>query len=525
MNPFVKRLAALSIGLVLALGPTGCAGAPAPGTATLTASPRPAEFVYGRTLEVVTEWDPARAYSSEVVALHNIYETLTVWNPVARKVAPRLATSWHSSADGRTWTFTLRRGVRFHTGRLMDAAAVKQAIERTIASKSAPSYIWDAVETIRADNPSTVTFTLKYAAPLDRIASATYAAFVYDPAGVDQAGRRDGGTGPYTIELWRKGAADELTLKAFPGYWGGWDRPHYTKVRFHVSASHREHWRRLLRGETTFVWRFGRSLQARAAATGGLRTTRRPSYATLMMLFNTASGPMADVRVRKAVQHAVDYEGVLRALHENVSPASGIIPEGLPGHQRGRTPRQDLQRAAELLARAGYGPQGRPLRLTLTYAAGDADQRLLAERLAATLSTLNVTLVARAMPWLKQWERGKRRGQDIFVMYWWPDYADAYSYFASMFRSADPPSFNLTYLKDQGVDAVIDSLPRLSVTDPKAAERAYAQLTSTLLDVRAVAAVPWVVTYRRAYAAGVQGYHDNPAYPDVVFVYELRPSA
>jgi peptide/nickel transport system substrate-binding protein len=243
-----------------------------------------------------------------------------------------------------------------------------------------------------------------------------------------------------------------------------------------------------------------------------------------MLLFNTAAGPMKDIRVRRAVQQAVDYQGLIKALKGAGTPASGIIPQGLPGHVADRVPRQNLGAAARLLRKAGYGPGGRPLRLRMTYAEGDTDQRLLATRLETALKPLNVTLDARAMSWNAQWDLGRKRGQDIFVMYWWPDYADGYSWFGNVFHSMSPTVFNLAYLHDRTLDELLDGIPELTVTDPSAAQAAYAQATGRVLDVRAAAAMPWVVNYQRAYLGGVQGYDDNPAYPDVVFVYELRPS-
>ncbi|MFI7443228.1 ABC transporter substrate-binding protein [Nonomuraea indica] len=486
-------------------------------------------FVIVQNLDVVTDWDPATSYSNEIIAFQNVYETLTLWNPVTGKAAPRLATSWRTSADGRSWTFTLRPGVTFHTGRPLDASAVKASIERTMKVGGGAAYIWDAVSRIRADDPVTVTFSLKYAVPLDLVASAGYAAYIYDTqAAADLRGwfrgGRDAGSGPYTVASWRKGKEDELTLKAYDGYWGGWAGPHYRTVKYRVVPDPDRAWRMLLRGEAGFVERLNPRLYARARATPGVRTSQRPSFQVAMLLFNTANGPMADVRVRRAVQKAVDYRGVVRLLKGAVSPASGIVPEGLVGHVPDRVPRQDLSGARRLLQRAGYGPGGRPLRLSLTYAEGDTDQRLLVNRLAMALKPLNVTLTPRAMPWTAQWDRGKKRGQDIFVMYWWPDYADGYSYFGNVFRSQDPTVFNLTYLHDPATDELIDTLPQLTVRDRTAAQRAFAEATDRVLDRHAAAALPWVVNYQRAYLGGVQGYEDNPAYPDVVFVYGLRPS-
>ncbi|MBB6349852.1 ABC transporter substrate-binding protein [Nonomuraea muscovyensis] len=486
-------------------------------------------FVIVQNLDVVTDWDPATSYSNEIIAFQNVYETLTFWNPVTGKAAPRLATSWRSSADGRSWTFTLRPGVTFHTGRPLDASAVKASIERTMKLGGGAAYIWDAVSGIRAEDPVTVTFSLKYAVPLDLVASAGYAAYVYDTRAAGDLrgwlrGGRDAGSGPYTVASWSKGKEDELTLRAYDGYWGGWAGPHYRTVKYRVVPDPDRAWRMLLRGEAGFVERLNPRLYARATRTPGVRTSQRPSFQTAMLLFNTASGPMADVRVRRAVQKAVDYRGIVKMLRGAVSPASGIVPEGLIGHVPDRVPRQDLAGAERLLRRAGYGPGGRPLRLSVTYAEGDTDQRLLVNRLAIALKPLNVTLEIQAMPWTAQWDRGKKRGQDVFVMYWWPDYADGYSWFGNVFRSQNPTVFNLTYLKDPATDTLIDTLPQLTVSDRTAAERAFAEATDRVLDRHAAAALPWVVNYQRAYLGGVQGYDDNPAYPDVVFVYGLRPS-
>ena len=82
-------------------------------------------FTYSVNSEVITDWDPASSYSNEVIAMHNVYETLTRYDAQTQEVQPLLATEWSASDDGLVWTFTLREGVTFHTGRAMDATAVK----------------------------------------------------------------------------------------------------------------------------------------------------------------------------------------------------------------------------------------------------------------------------------------------------------------------------------------------------------------------------------------------------------------
>ena len=126
-----------------------CGSSPQPGSST---GPISTTFTYDTYTQVMVGWDPSTAYSNEIIAMSNMYETLTRYNPATKAVDPLLATSWTSSSDARTWTFQLRPNVYFHTGRLMTAQAVKAAIERTIKLNQGAAYIWSAVSSI--DTPS-----------------------------------------------------------------------------------------------------------------------------------------------------------------------------------------------------------------------------------------------------------------------------------------------------------------------------------------------------------------------------------
>ncbi|MGR6915315.1 ABC transporter substrate-binding protein [[Actinomadura] parvosata] len=531
-----KRLLVAGVAGLLALSASACGGGQVRGAG---GTPKPqassgspaaqsggpandATFVYAPNHDVVTDWDPATSYSNEIIALSNIYEGLTRYNSQTKQAEPRLATEWTSSADGKEWTFKLRQGVKFHTGDPMDAEAVKKCVERTIEKKGGAAYIWDPVDKIEAVDASTVKFTLKYAAPLDLSASSGYAAWIYDADAVDADGKTTAGTGPYTIDSWQKGKETELTLKAFDDYWGGWKPEQYKKVAFRVTPEITTAWQLVQKGEVNFVERLNPQLFAQAGSTQGVQTSQSPSFQNLLVLFNTAEGATKDVRVRQALQLAIDYDGLVAALEGAGQKASGLVPDGLLGHTPGMAPKQDLPKAQELLAEAGYGPDLEELKLSLTYGIGDEDQKLLVTLLSSTLKQLNVTLQAKPMNWGAQWDLGKKKGQDVFVMYWYPDYPDAYSWFRNVFRSNDKPQFNLSYLKDPAIDAAIDKLPELTATDKPAAEQEYLKLQQQIIQQQAAVAVPYVQTYQRALTADVQGYQDNPAYPNVVFFYDLK---
>src|SRR5579875_177999 len=126
-------------------------------------------FTYDTYTQVMIGWDPSTAYSNEIIAMHKMYETLTTYDSTTQTVKPLLATSWSHNPTGTEWTFHLRHGVHFHTGRLMTSAAVKASIMRTIHLNQGAAYIWASVNSISSPTPYTAVFHLKYPAPLDLI--------------------------------------------------------------------------------------------------------------------------------------------------------------------------------------------------------------------------------------------------------------------------------------------------------------------------------------------------------------------
>ena len=152
----------------------------------------------------VKDWDPAIAFSLEVFMMRQVYEGLTVYNTPGEEplILPGLATSWSTSDDGLTWTFNLRKGVKFHDGEPFNAAAVKYVIDRNKKMGKGAAFIWAAVKEVKVADDHTVQFMLKYPAPIDIIASAQYCAWIYSPkAGEKGTGwfmqGNAVGTGPY----------------------------------------------------------------------------------------------------------------------------------------------------------------------------------------------------------------------------------------------------------------------------------------------------------------------------------------
>jgi peptide/nickel transport system substrate-binding protein len=524
--------AAVLLAVAAALTGSACGSTSKPAGAS-SGNPVNATFTYGAFTPVMVGWDPSTDYSNEIIAMNNMYETLTRYDSKTGKVQPLLATSWEKSANAKTWTFTIRSGVKFHDGKTMTAADVKASIDRTMKLNGGAAYIWGAVKSIDAPDASTVIFHLKYPAPIDLISSAGYAAFIFDthasgttPIGKWFAEGNDAGTGPYTVAQWNKGQEIELRLKPFPGYWGGWSGPHYKNVVFRVVPTPNTTAQLLREGQVTWAEQLTPQLWTALKTDPKLATTTSTSYQNLFGMLNTSYGPLKDTRVRQALAYATDYNGLVAAL-KAFTPSIGIIPDGLWGYDANLPAyKTDVAKAKQLLQEAGYGPGGKHMTLHLTYTQGDQYEQTAAALLKSEYAPLNISLDVSSLAWPTQWAKAKSTNpasrQDILLFYWWPDYPDPYSWFINLFHSASPPYFNLAYYDNPTVDKQIDQVEPLSATDRTQAISLYSQIQTTLLH-DSPALFLGTQTYERVMQKSVGGYVDNPAYPNVVFVHSLRP--
>ena len=222
----MKLRRALMAGLMTALAAFAVApGAQAAAKNTVTYA------MYGD----VKDWDPAIAFSLEVMMLANVYEPLLWYNPPgsAEQFTPALATDWSVSDDGLTWTFNLREGVTFHDGEPFNAAAAKAALDRTISMKKGAWYIWASVDSIEAPDDTTLVIKTKSPQPIDLIASSQYGAYIYSPKAAEMGTEwfnqgNAAGTGPYGVRQWVKG--QQVVLEKFDDYWGGWTDQNFDRV-------------------------------------------------------------------------------------------------------------------------------------------------------------------------------------------------------------------------------------------------------------------------------------------------------
>ncbi|HUB39726.1 MAG TPA: ABC transporter substrate-binding protein [Streptosporangiaceae bacterium] len=492
-------------------------------------------FTYDTYTQVMVDgWDPATEYSNGIIAMSNMYQTLTHYNPVTHQVDPLLATSWTHSSDGLTWTFQLRHGVYFHTGRLLTAQAAEAAILRTKKLNGGASYIWGAVKSIDAPSQYTLVFHLSYPSPLALEASADYSAYIYDTQAAGAGGNltkwlntpHDAGTGPYTLQSWNNGQEFEVILKEFGKYWGGWSGSHYSKVVFRVTPQDTTAAQLLRSGQVNFVEQMSPTLWQSLKGVSDISLTSSPSWQNLLAQLNSQS---LSEPIREAISYDTDYPGIIAALSGAAVQSSGIVPAGLFGHFTNLPSyTYDPTKAAQLLNSAGYGPGKKPLNLTLTYTAGDSNEQVVATLLKSSLSKLNVNLSVQGLAWNTQWSKAKSSTasthQDIFIEYWWPDYADPYSWFVNLLLGEKQPFFNLSYYSNPMLNKQINNVESLVATNPPAGSSLYRTMQVEILKQAPIVFL-YNSNYQYAMTNNFSGFQVNPAYPNVIFVYDLHPKS
>ncbi len=481
---------------------------------------------YAFNSEPVLDWDPSVEFSNGIVVMNNIYETLLRYDPAENKIIPVLATAYTKSPDGLTWTFHLRKGVKFHDGTEMKADAVKFSIERTKKINKGAAYIWDPVQQINVKDDYTVEFKLSYAAPLDLIASCGYAAFIMSPKVAGQpedwfAKGNDAGTGPYKVQSTKRG--EEVVLTRFAEYWRGWEGNHFDKViikKVPETASRRQ---LVEKGEADVTIELPYEDVEALKNNPNVEVLTAPAFQNLFFCLNTEKAPLNNKLVRQALSYAFPYDDVVKyAMGNYATQARGPIPHGHWGHGDDLFQyKHDLVKAKELLARAGYPNGG--FKLLLTYMSGDEAEKKAVELYKAELAKLNINLEVRGMPWESQWELAKSKDpnqrQDILVMYWWVDYASPYSWLRSIFHSEEDILFNLNYYKNPAFDKLIDEANARSGIDRAGAEKMFIDAQKILVE-DAPAIFAYDKKYVWIYNKHFKGLKSNAAYPNTIFFYD-----
>jgi peptide/nickel transport system substrate-binding protein len=363
-----------------------------------------------------TSLDPTTAPAAAIgeIVHYNILEGLTKIN-VDGRITPLLAASWSMEPDGKTYTFKLRKGVRFSDGEAFDASDVKFSFERARAEKStnkAKKAVFDNISRIDTPDAHTVILVLDNADGnfLFRLGENT--AVILDPKSADAAATRPVGTGPYTLTDWKKGSS--VTLTRWEGYRDA-ANVKLKKVTFRFINDPAARVAALLAGDVDAVPRMDapqslKQFQADKRFTVVLGSTPGKGIMTI----NNRKKPFDDVRVRRALMHAIDrkafIDGVLEGLAQPIG--SHMAPTDAGYLDLTGVYAYNPEKAKALLKEAGIAT---PLDVTLTLPPPQY-ARKGGEVIAAQLAKVGINAKIENVEWA-QWLSGPFKGNfDLTVI-------------------------------------------------------------------------------------------------------------
>ena len=427
------------------------------GAAPALAQPKKDTVVLAMTLEP-TGLDPTAGAASAIaeVVLYNIFETLTKVNGDGH-VSPLLAESWSVSPDAKTYTFKLRRGVKFQNGEPFNAASVRFSLERAVAKDSVnkDKAVFANIASIDTPDEHTVVLTLKNGNPdlLFQLGQGT--AIMVEPRSAATNNAQPVGTGPFKLDNWNRGSS--VALARWDGHRGAAHvKMRRATIRFindpaaQVAA--------LLSGDVDAF--------PRVAAARSLEQFKRDkrfqvlvggSRAKTIVAINHQRKPLDDVRVRRAIAAAIDRKAIIDGAADGFGvPIGSYYTPGAPGYvDLTALNAYDPAKARALLHQAGV-----PLPLELTMKLPPTPYaRQGGEIIAAMLDKVGIKAKMENIEWA-QWLSGvyKDKDYDLTVIahvepldfgnfarpnyYWGYDSAQFNALWAQIQATADPAERN-----------------------------------------------------------------------------------
>ena len=391
----------------------------------------------------------------------------------ALAIKPAIAETWTASRDGLVWTFTLRKGVKFHHGREVTADDFVYSFTRIVdpATKSAGASLFmkikgarefaegraARVEGLKALDPYTLQITLSESQSPFVSSLAVGFAKVVPREIVENLGERFGqqpvGTGPFKFVEWVRGK--HIILAANGNYFEG--RPSLDRLEYRIFTGEAldEMFGEFERGNLEDS---GIPARERPKLVNGRKYQfiRRPILGIAFLAINTSIKPLDDRRVRQALNYAIDRHSIMREIYQDqYLPGVGILPPGTYGYDPALAGYPyDPKKAAELLAAAGY-PGGRGLPVIHIWSARKNDEAVAEHE--AIVKSLAAVGVRAEVHYNTNWPEYKAHVYEgklpIFRYSWYADTPDPESFLGQLFDSQS--SDNITGFRNPTVDTLL----------------------------------------------------------------------
>jgi peptide/nickel transport system substrate-binding protein/oligopeptide transport system substrate-binding protein len=464
--------------------------------------------------------DPARLRDVfSLAVMQQLFDGLVQFDQTL-SITPALAQFWLASRDGLTWTFTLRKGVKFHHGRevtsddvvysftrLLDPRIRSGGADHLMGIQGAQDFREGRARQISGltvVDRYTVRVTLTEApVPFVSVLAVGQAKIVPRELVEEQGdafGTQPVGTGPFRFVRWERGK--EIVLAANPEYFDG--PPKLARLVFRIFPGQGldrvfgEFQAGALEDSPVPVKDYRNVI-----ASHGYQYVRRPAFALRHYGLNTRMKPLDDRRVRQALVYAIDREAVVSEIWlGRYAFAKGILPPGTLGfNPKIRPYSYDPARARELLAQAGY-PGGRGLPPLAIWSSVRSEEMVREhERIGKDLEAVGI---AAEFQYNTDWPSFSRAMQErklpIFLRAWFADVPDPENFLAKLFHSGSP--FNYMGYVSPAVDALLDK----ARAEPDMARRVEAYRRAEELVLEDAPVIPvWHHTYERLFQPYVKG--------------------
>jgi peptide/nickel transport system substrate-binding protein len=448
--------------------------------------------------------DLVRVLDSESIEVGSLlYEGLARWRPGTTEIDPGLATSWTLSDDGLRWTFELRRGVVFHDGNPLDAAAVAFSFARVIDPKH-PSYVsgddgryWRGLlkKVKRVTAPAEARVEIEIAHPYAPLLGELAMFPIVSPAAIrrwgDEFWRHPVGTGPFAFEAWEPG--EQVVVKRFDRYWG--PRPALERIVFRAVIDARQRLVDLQSGSVDLAAGILPDEQSFVELHPDLRLVHMPSHDVSYLAFNLLRPPLDDRRVRRAISHAINKEPIVKLAYQGRAiAADGPLPPGQWGHRPPATRlAYDPALARQLLEDAAAAHVYDPARVFKLYAPSTPRTYLsqperVARYIQAALSRIGIRSQLIIEP-VNQLRASVGRGDhDLALFGWISDTGDPDNFLYVLFHSDNAVpglAHNIAFYRNPTVDRLL--VAAQAAIDEPSRTRLYGDVQAILTED-----MPWV---------------------------------
>jgi peptide/nickel transport system substrate-binding protein len=356
------------------------------GMGLTTAAPAPSTLRVSY-LQRILSLDPHGSAGAErmswIIGRH-LYNQLVSWDYTAKKFQPQLALRWRN-VDPTTWEFELRRGVKFHDGKDFTSASVKTSLERVVAMKGPLAPLFAPVQSVETPDPYRVI--VKTREPVGTLLSnLTILAMV--PAGTPPTpdfGDHPVGTGPFKFAEFVRDA--RLVLDANPNYWqqGIPKSQHVIFVDIPEVAARAT---AVETGEIDIAVGLPPEQMKRLRTIQNVKVDVGATTLTRALWINAERPPFSDVRVRHALQHAINVNAITSSLVAGIAtPSTSSIASNVVCYAKMPSIAYDTTLARKLLAEAGF-PRG--FDTSIKWTEGNPKEREVSDAIVGQLALVGI---------------------------------------------------------------------------------------------------------------------------------------